>query len=96
MMADLRDLRDRDPEAAVELARSAAERFGDSADAPERTSILVHALARAGRPGEARAEAEDMVNRYPDSAWTSEIEQFTGAHSHRSIRLLEDGGLETY
>ncbi|HEY3816247.1 MAG TPA: hypothetical protein VGL81_03700 [Polyangiaceae bacterium] len=96
MMARLRDLRDQDPEAAAELARNAAARFGESADAPERTSILIHALAAAGRPGEARAEAEDMVDRYPPSPWVSEVEQFTGAHNHRSVRLGEGGNLETY
>jgi hypothetical protein len=37
-----------------------------------------------------------MVNRYPESAWVAEVEQFTGAHRHRNLRMGDDGGLETY
>lgn len=41
-------------------------------------------------------EAEGMVNRYPDSRWVREIEEFTGAHRHRNIRVTASGALEYY
>jgi hypothetical protein len=78
---------------AVDLALEGNARFPDGADAPERTSILIHALARQGRASEARGEAEGMVNRYPDSPWVREIEAFTGAHRHRNIRVDADGAI---
>jgi hypothetical protein len=93
-MTDLRVLAELDPELCIERAREGKARFGDSADAPERRSLLIHALARVGRPSDARAEAEHMVNECPDSAWVHEIERFTGAHRHRNIRLASNGQLE--
>jgi len=45
---------------------------------------------------EGRAEAEYMVNHYPDSKWVREIEGFTGAHRHRNIRVNDAGQLEYY
>jgi hypothetical protein len=93
-MTDLRVLAELDPELCIERAREGKARFGDSADAPERRSLLIHALARVGRSSEARAEAEHMVNECPDSAWVHEIERFTGAHRHRNIRLASNGQLE--
>jgi hypothetical protein len=96
LMVRLRSVKDGDPAAAVDLAREGNRRFSDSPDAPERTSILVHALVGQGRASEARGEAEDMVNRYPDSSWVREVELFTGAHRHRNIRLTEAGTLEYY
>ena len=92
-MRDLRAITELDAELAVERAREGNVRFTGSAHAPERTSILIHALARVGRAAEARAEAEDMVNRYPDSAWVREVERFTGAHRHRNLRLGDTGQL---
>lgn len=96
LMAQLRSLRDSGRARAVELARDGNRRFPNSADAPERTSILIHSLAREGEAAEARREAEDMVNHYPDSSWVREVELFTGAHRHRNLRLSADGGLEYY
>jgi hypothetical protein len=93
LMTRLRAAAASDPARAVALARDGNRRFPDSADAPERTSILVHALAALDRPSEARGEAEDMVNRYPDSAWVQEVERFTGAHRHRNVILGPDGKL---
>jgi hypothetical protein len=95
-MAELRSANGNDPSLAVKLAREGNERFPDSDDAPERTSILIHALAELDRPSEARGEAEHMVNHYPDSEWVREIEQFTGAHRHRNLRLRDDGTVEAY
>jgi hypothetical protein len=94
LMAHLRDVAGSDPNAAVELAREGNRRFPDSPDAPERTSILIHALAALDRPSEARGAAEGMVNHYPDSPWVREIEAFTGAHRHRNLRLNDAGQIE--
>lgn len=92
-MADLRRFKDTDPQFAIERAREGNQRFPNSADAPERTSILIHALAAAGENSAARGEAEDMVNRYPDSAWVREVERFTGAHRHRNVYVAANGQL---
>jgi hypothetical protein len=93
LMSELRNFKDTDPEFAIERAREGNRRFPDSAEAPERSSILIHALAAAGRASEARGEAEDMVNRYPDSEWVREVERFTGAHRHRNVHVNAEGQL---
>ncbi len=86
----------KDPDLVAELAREGNHRFPDSEGAPERASLLIHALAAQGLASEARGEAEDMVNRYPDSEWVREIERFTGAHRRRNLRLSETGAVESY
>jgi hypothetical protein len=96
LMARLRKLAETEPEAAIALAREGNRRFPGSADAPERTSILIHALSTAGRPMEARGEAEKMVNEAPDSEWVREVERFTGAHRHRNVRVNDAGAIEFY
>ncbi len=93
LMRLLRSSQGNDPALAIELAREGNRRFGGSPDAPERASILIHALAEEGLASEARGEAEDMVNRYPDSAWVREVEHFTGARRHRNIQVRPDGEL---
>lgn len=93
LMRVLRNARRNDPALAVALAREGNRRFPESSAAPERASILIHALAEQGLSSEARGEAEDMVNRYPDSAWVHEVERFTGARRHRNIRVGPDGEL---
>jgi hypothetical protein len=92
LMARLRSVAGNDYPLAVELARAGNRRFPDSADAPERASLLIHALAAQGMAKEARGEAEYAVNHYPDSQWVREIEGFTGAHRHRNL-ILTDGGV---
>jgi hypothetical protein len=94
LMARLRAASGTDPALAVQLAREGNRRFPDSPDAPERTSILIHALASLDHSMEARGEAEEMVNHYPDSEWVREIERFTGAHRHRNVRINDAGVLE--
>ena len=96
LMARLRSIKESNPAAAIELARDGNKRFPETADAPERASILIHALASQGASSEARGEAEQMVNHYPDSEWVREGERFTGAHRHRNIRLNDAGQLEYY
>lgn len=93
LMALLRSANGNDPALAVELAREGNRRFPESADAPERTSILIHALAELGQSSAARGEAERMVNHYPDSSWVREVETFTGAHRHRNVVLDAQGRL---
>jgi hypothetical protein len=92
LMARLRNVAGSDYALAVQLARAGNRRFPDSADAPERASILIHALAAQGMSKEARGEAEYAVNHYPDSQWVRDIEGFTGAHRHRNL-ILTDGGV---
>jgi hypothetical protein len=93
LMARLRQLAEQDPSQAVIVAREGNRRFPDSPSAPERTSILIHARATVGEPMQARGEAEEMVNKYPDSAWVREVERFTGAHRYRSVRVNDAGVL---
>jgi len=95
LMARLRELSATDSAQAVELARTGNRRFPDSADAPERSSILIHALANLGRVREARGEAEQMVNHYPDSDWVREIEGYSGAHRHRNLHVSDAGVVTT-
>ncbi len=95
-MSRLRAAKASNPKLAIELARQGNKRFPDSALAPERYSILVHALADTEQRREARGEAEFMVNHYPDSDWVREIERFSGAHRHRNIRLTDAGTIEYY
>ena len=94
LMARLRSVAGSDFGLAVALARAGNRRFPDSADAPERTSILIHALAAQGQSREARAEAEYAVNHYPDSPWVREIAGFTGAHPHRNLVLTDAGTIQ--
>jgi hypothetical protein len=92
LMARLRSVAGSNFALAVELARAGNRRFPDSPNAPERASILIHALVAEGLPRDARAEAEYAVNHYPDSSWVQDIERFTGAHRHRNL-ILTDGGV---
>jgi hypothetical protein len=92
LMKRLREIKESDSALAVELAREGNRRFPESADAPERASILIHALVALDRANEARGEAEDMVNRYANSTWVREVERYTGAHPHRDFQVT-DGGL---
>jgi hypothetical protein len=97
LMARLREARAGGNQSlAIDLAREGNRRFPDSTNAPERHSILIHALADAERRSEVRGEAEFMVNHYPDSDWVREIEGFTGAHRHRNVRLTDAGDLQYY
>ena len=96
LMAHLREVARSDSAQAIEIARAGNKKFPDSPDAPERASILIHALVTQNQLSEGRAEAEYMVNHYPDSKWVREIEGFTGAHRHRNIRVNDAGQLEYY
>jgi hypothetical protein len=67
---------------SYDLARDGLRRFSDSSDAPEMAAMVVKSLARQGKVSEARAEAEEMVNKYAGTSWAREVEQHTGAHPH--------------
>jgi hypothetical protein len=55
------------------------------------------AVACGGPKGNPFGHAVTLELRsHLDSAWVREIEQFTGAHRHRNIRLTEAGVLEYY
>jgi hypothetical protein len=45
-------------------------------------AMVVKSLARQGKASEARAEAEEMVNKYVGTSWAREVERHTGAHPH--------------
>jgi hypothetical protein len=94
LMARLRGVAGSNFPLAVELARAGNRRFPDSPNAPERASILIHALAAQGMARQARGEAEYAVNHYPDSSWVQEIEGFTGAHRHRNLTLTDGGVIQ--
>jgi hypothetical protein len=96
LMAHLREVARTDSAQAIEIARAGNKKFPDSPDAPERYSILIHALTTQNQISEARGEAEYMVNHFPDSSWVRGIEGFTGAHRHRNIRVNDAGQLEYY
>jgi hypothetical protein len=97
LMQNLRQARNSGQNAlAIQLARDGNQQFPDSDSAPERASILIHALADDRQPSQARGEAEYMVNHYPDSEWVREVEQFTGAHRHRNVRVNDAGELEQH
>ena len=96
LMAHLREVARTDSALTIEIARAGNKKFPDSPDAPERYSILIHALTTQNQISEARGEAEYMVNHFPDSSWVRGIEGFTGAHRHRNIRVNDAGQLEYY
>jgi hypothetical protein len=87
-MTDLRRLKDADPRFATERAREGNRRFPDSADAPERVSILIYTrLAAAGNASGAPREAEDRVDRYADSDWVREVELRSGRSNASPARI---------
>ena len=81
LMERLRKAQDTDDyQLSYDLARDGLRRFPDSSDAPEMAAMVVKSLARQGKVSEARAEAEEMVNKYAGTSWAREVERHTGAH----------------
>jgi hypothetical protein len=74
MMAELREMRQSDPELSLRMAREGNERFPASADAAERATIVVKSLMRMGRAEEATAEARAMVAKYPGTMWAADVQ----------------------
>ncbi len=79
-MTRLRELGQSDPALALEIAREGNERFSGSADAPERYHTLIKALENLGRFDEAREEARRMVDTYPGTPWTEDVERHVLRH----------------
>jgi hypothetical protein len=72
-MAKLRDLGASDPSLTLQLARKGERQFSDSADAAERSWMIVKALMELGRADEARAEARAMVEKYRGTSWAADV-----------------------
>jgi hypothetical protein len=72
-MVELRELLRASPGRALELSRSGEQRFGDSADAAERSWVTVKALSELGRHAEARAEGKKLVERYRGTRWAEDV-----------------------
>ena len=72
-MTRLRDLGATAPALTVELARQGERQFADSADAAERSWMLVKALMELGRADEARAEARVMVEKHRGTSWAADV-----------------------
>jgi len=75
LMAKLRDLRSSDLELSLKLAREGNERYPDSPDAVERTWFVCKSLTGLGRSEEARAEAVKMVEKYPGTSFTNDVQR---------------------
>jgi outer membrane protein assembly factor BamD (BamD/ComL family) len=74
-MAQLREMRQSDPELSLRLAREGNERFPDSSDAAERAAIVVKSLMRMGRADEATDEARIMVEKYAGTTWALDVKR---------------------
>ena len=72
-MTRLRDLGATDPALTLELARQGERQFANSADAAERSWMIVKALMELGRADEARAEARVMVEKYRGTSWAEDV-----------------------
>lgn len=74
---------ERNPGQALNLSRSCEGKFHDAAREAERAAVAIQALVSIGKIGQARAEAETFVKRYPTGDLTMRIENLTGIHSHQ-------------
>ena len=75
LMAKLRDLGTSDLELSLKLAREGNARYPDSSDAVERTWFVCKSLTGLGRAEEARAEALRMVEKYPGTSFTNDVQR---------------------
>jgi hypothetical protein len=75
IMERLRGLEGSDPPLTLRLAREANARFPDSPDAPERAWMAVKSLVNMQRLSEAHDEAQTMVNRYPGTSWSQDVQR---------------------
>lgn len=73
VMTQLRELVRTNPTAALELARSSSARLGETADAAERSWIVVKSLSELGRHEEARAEGKLLLERYRETRWGEDV-----------------------
>jgi hypothetical protein len=75
LMARLHDLAETNPALTLVLAREGNARFSGSPDAPERAWMLVKSLVNLERFDEARAEAREMVRKYPGTSWAQDLQR---------------------
>jgi len=88
IMDRLHDLGSSDPTQSLALAVEGNRRFRESADAPERASIIVKSLSSLGRHEESRDEARKMEQNYPGSDWTEDVHRhvFVNPPTHPAER----------
>jgi hypothetical protein len=75
LMAKLHELGETDPPRSLELAIQGNRLYPESKDAPERGWIICKSLVNMQRFEEAQAEARIMVERYPNTPWTLDVER---------------------
>ena len=74
-MAKIRELGSSDLELSLKLAREGNQRYPNSPDAVERAWFICKSLTGLGRVEEARSEARQMVQKYPGTSWTSDVQR---------------------
>lgn len=79
-MAQLRRILERDPAAALAMARAGQRKFRPGLFVEEREASAVLALDRLGRHDEARESAKRFLRRYPQSAFAERIGQIVRSH----------------
>jgi hypothetical protein len=75
LMTKLRDLASLDLELSLKLAREGNDLYPDSPDAVERAWFICKSLTGLGRSEEARAEALKMVEKYPGTSFTNDVQR---------------------
>jgi hypothetical protein len=75
LMAKIRELGSSDLELSLKLAREGNDRYPNSPDAVERTWFICKSLTGLGRSEEARAEAVKMVEKYPGTSFTNDVQR---------------------
>jgi outer membrane protein assembly factor BamD (BamD/ComL family) len=73
MMQQLRELQGSAPLLALRLAREGNERFPNSPEAAERTWHVVKSLTDLGKFDEAREEARQMIQAFPNTSWADDV-----------------------
>ena len=74
-MAKIRELGSSDLELSLKLAREGNDHYPNSPDAVERTWFICKSLTGLGRSEEARAEAVKMVEKYPGTSFTNDVQR---------------------
>ena len=75
LMNTLRELGDSAPADTLRMARAGNARFPDSPDAAERTWYICKSLVNLENFYEAREEARLMVQKYPGTPFTDDVER---------------------
>jgi hypothetical protein len=69
-----------DPDQALTLLDTAAERFPHGVTAEERRFLRASALVAQGSIAPARAVATEYYEEFPEGRWAARLERLTGAH----------------